>query len=151
VAIKKDSPESVLQIDYGVKCGKILVPATPDKDIPATPAQDIPSAGPLLPAQHIPGQPARHIPGTPEVCAPGSELLLFGGSDWVTTATPKQLSVFSEGVSGDDFEIAIAKNDQGIYSDIGQNIKFLIRKLNNYFPFVVVDAAGSITYAGYCY
>jgi hypothetical protein len=151
VAVSQATPNENETTQVMVKCGKVLTPASPAKDIPAVAAYDVPADGPLLPAHHVDAVPAEHIPATAEVCDANDNLLLMIATvDEETALTADELAVFSNAQTNTDFVIGVAKNSQGVYSDIGDNVQILIRKQGSVFPFVVKSDAG-IVFNGYCY
>jgi hypothetical protein len=137
--VKNSADDATSYTNFGVFCTNVLVPAAPARHIEAQPAD-----GPLLPAE-----PAHDIPAQALVCAPGAAVLAVG-SDWIKEITPRKLKVFSNEVTNTDFVIAVAKNFLGIYSDIGDEIKILVRHQANYYPFIIQSKDG-IKFSGYCY
>jgi hypothetical protein len=100
--------------------------------VPATPAY-----GPLIPA----------TPGTPEKTA---TVVVLMGDPTPDQLTQDTLAVFSNQTTATDFIIAVAHNDQDVYSDLGDSIQILIRKSGNIFPFVIENASTTVA-VGYCY
>jgi hypothetical protein len=79
--------------------------------------------GPLFPSQHIPGSPAEYV-----------SLLTFGSTDGGTRNTKIDT----------DFILSLGQNSN--YNEV------LIRKKDNYFPFIYTYAQSKRTLAaGYCY
>lgn len=136
VIAKNSSPDDLINLKIATQ-GEVVTPAKP--------ARSIPAAGPLF--------PAKEVPATPAVVT--NEKLVIGtgagryGKDI--------LNVFQNSVTDKDFIIFIPKNNQGVFSDIGDNIKVSLRfdRAKNIIPLKVERNADSenkeILFMGYCY
>jgi hypothetical protein len=123
----------------------ILVAIQGDLIEAAQPERTLPARGPLFPAEVIPARPAVYA----------NEKLVFGSN--AGKYEKRYLDLFEVSVTATDYVSYVPKNNQRLFSDVGDDVRMQLRKnQQNGLIFWIVEKdvnsqARSLVFSGYCY